>query len=272
MGNTAETTKGLTNQPLHPSYATELCFQQIQVLLLAMSSHLRLFLLALVCCFAFTDANLASTLDRAREWSKKRCRKTTSDQLGPFWVHYDTTSQFLNPQFQNPNLIPDHALAPENEVNLYVRGRVFKNCRALSYQAKIEVWHASPDSENAYYTCRPKSSAENKNCVSWQESFVRPEVLTKKLWYRGIGITKTKYNEYEYRTSMPGIYAARTIPHIHYKVTYGGKEFVTQMYFKDRVPPSFKGYLEGRDSQFGFEYHPFVTHNITTHMVFDIYL
>jgi len=79
---------------------------------------------------------------------------------------------------------------------------------------------------------------------NWDEG-----ILTQKLWYRGKGYTDED-GHYWYTTSFPGIYNARAIPHIHYKVTYPGrKELVTQMYFKGHIPAGFEHFNVKKTNQ-----------------------
>merc|ERR1711874_894118 len=69
------------------------------------------------------------------------------------------------------------------------------------------------------------------------------------LWYRG-KITTDKNGRYAYSTTYPATYSGRPIPHIHYKVDTGDREFVTQLYFENDVPRSYEDYVRGRESQF----------------------
>jgi len=189
------------------------------------------------------------------------------DHLGPYFI-------------PNTELGLSGDIAPSDEVNLRVEGVVYdSSCRPVA-GAKVEVWHASPENDGkAYYTCLPKPLTCNRQpctkdvvdprfpqfsscarlCIpglcngttpsgrcsmgdqtdNWDQGF-----LTRKLWYRGRGYTDED-GHYWYKTSFPGIYNFRAIPHIHYKVTYPGrKELVTQMYFKGHIPAGFENFTK----------------------------
>ena len=70
-----------------------------------------------------------------------------------------------------------------------------------------------------------------------------------KLWYRGRAYTD-RNGVYNFEATYPGTYSGRPIPHIHYKVFGGGKEFTTQLYFRDDLPRGYQSYRRTRGTQF----------------------
>ena len=70
-----------------------------------------------------------------------------------------------------------------------------------------------------------------------------------KLWYRGRTYTDSN-GWYHFEATYPGTYSGRPIPHIHYKVYGGGKEFTTQLYFRGDVPTDFRNYVSMRGTQY----------------------
>jgi len=160
-------------------------------------------------------------------------------------------------------------LAPASELKdpelaVLLVGQVLgKDCRGID-GAIVEVWHAGPHSANYTFldkdtpTCvtnqdgTPKTTTptttENLNYEGNQDYKENPDVSTEQvageshteeLWYRG----KQKTNadgRYEFKTSFPVIYHIRPILHYHFKVTAKETEFVTQAYFKDKVPKRYE--------------------------------
>jgi len=142
-----------------------------------------------------------------------KCELTTRDMLGPFFEDGAPNSSIL---------------APSGEVNssntITLHGRVLNvNCQPLP-GAIVHAWYAG--GSPAHYTFPPDT-----------------------LWYRGF-VSTDKNGTYSFVATYPGTYSKRPIPHIHYKVISAGKEFVTQLYFPNDVPPSYQDYVAGRQSQF----------------------
>ena len=54
---------------------------------------------------------------------------------------------------------------------------------------------------------------------------------------------------YNFEATYPGVYTQRPIPHVHFKVFTKHKEFSTQLYFQDDVPPDYEDYVQGRETQ-----------------------
>merc|ERR1712179_178339 len=144
---------------------------------------------------------------------RSRCRVTTRDVEGPFF------------EAGAPNV---NTLAPNGEMNaqtkITVEGQVLdKKCNPIE-NAIVHAWYAGGNPVG--YTFPPDY-----------------------LWYRGFVVTN-KNGKYSYEATYPGTYSGRPIPHIHYKVITNNKELVTQLYFKNDVPPSYEDYVRGRETQF----------------------
>merc|ERR1719221_44368 len=144
-----------------------------------------------------------------------------------------TTKDMEGPYFLS-NVPIKYKVAPDNEIQdpskgVIIRGRILdKKCKGIA-GATVDTWYAG--GSHPHYSFRNSS----------------------QLHYRGK--TKTKKNGvYKFLGSFPGVYTARPILHIHYKVmTPGpkGQTFTSQLYFRDQVPSSYLDYVKGRDSQFG---------------------
>merc|ERR1719481_2266447 len=139
---------------------------------------------------------------------------TTRDIEGPFFV---------------PNADKVYQMAPMEEIEdpeqaAILQGRIFdSNCIGIP-DALVEVWYAGYDTLD--YTFPPE-----------------------ELWYRGAQMTDQD-GSYQFIATFPGKYLIRPINHYHFKVTTGGMEFITQAYFKDKVPMGYRRYVSGRQSQF----------------------
>jgi len=206
---------------------------------------------------------IQSSTDRGKWLSHEACLIDGSnpDPQCPAPIKEDMLGPYFVPNTDLPLFGP---IAPNNEVNLYVEGVVYNSSCSPVPGAKVEVWHASPHKGDAYYTCRPKPldcfgrECRDDDCAKRclvglcrpQQSCARDgeldqsdvwgnHTLTQKLWYRGKGKTDMD-GKYWYKTSFPGTYNVRRIPHIHYKVTYPErKEVVTQLYFEGKIPEGF---------------------------------
>jgi len=141
------------------------------------------------------------------------CQITTRDVEGPFF------------EAGAPNvkvLAPTGELTPGNKIT--IEGFLTdSNCNPIS-GAIVHAWYAGGNPVG--YTFPPDY-----------------------LWYRGFVLTD-KNGKYSFVGTYPGTYSGRPIPHIHYKVITASKELVTQLYFRNDVPPSYEDYVVGRDSQF----------------------
>jgi len=154
--------------------------------------------------------------DNAYAQSSPTCKLTTRDVLGPFFEEGAPITTILAPTGEMGSL---------NTIT--VQGRVLNiNCEPLS-NAIVNAWYAGGNP--VHYTFPPDA-----------------------LWYRGV-VSTDQNGTYSYRATYPGTYSGRPIPHIHYKVISSGKEFVTQLYFQNDVPPSYQDYVSGRQSQFPSE-------------------
>jgi len=138
--------------------------------------------------------------------------------LGPFHV--------ASRNIHHLNIAPPNELA-DREIASVLTGKILKrNCKPVE-EATVEVWYAGLTGKN--YTFPPG-----------------------KLWYRG-NQTIEEDGSYKFLATFPIIYTERPILHYHFKViTPGvrGKEFITQAYFEDKIPPAFLEYVEGRKNQF----------------------
>jgi len=143
--------------------------------------------------------------------------------------------------FYEPNAPKSYELAPQDELNdpkqaVILKGQVLDcSCKGIG-GALVEVWYAGGNP--AEYTF-PEN---NKSGMP-----ASPEV-----WYRG-KVKADDQGRYEFKATFPGIYEGRPIIHYHYKVTAKETEFITQAYFKDKVPPRYQDYVKGRDSQYAKE-------------------
>jgi len=158
----------------------------------------------------------------ASSGQRRWCRITTNDQEGPFF---------------EPNAPQTNNIAPgleylDKTVETYVYGQVLdRHCKPVS-DATVNIWYAGGQSsaikqvDNTRYTFPPDY-----------------------LWYRGQRTTK-KNGRYWFHATYPGVYEQRPIPHYHIKVEARGREFITQIYFKDDIPPSYEDYVRGRESQY----------------------
>lgn len=210
--------------------------------------------------------------------AQRSCTPTSNDVLGPFFEENGLTSF---------DIAPPYELGKDDQ--LVVEGRIRDSGCNPVVGATVEVWYAGggkPEGCNCinyissagFGNCRKFSPALGgnicyvelpSNCTDKIES-QSDEGLYKSaracndrtpdytfpstsdtLWYRG-KMTTNQNGEYSYRGTFPAVYEARPIRHIHYKITDNnrGVELVTQLYFKDFVPPSYEDYVRGRDTQF----------------------
>merc|ERR1712179_32646 len=125
---------------------------------------------------------------------------TKADQLGPFY------------EANSPN---------SYELALLLEGQVLgKNCRGIS-GAIVEVWYAG-----------------GNPCNDRKVGYTFPNNCTE-LWYRGKKKIKAD-GRFKFKATFPEVYQLRPILHYHYKVTAKKTEFVTQAYFKDKVPKQYE--------------------------------
>jgi len=147
----------------------------------------------------------------------QRCTLTTNDVEGPF---YESGAP--------PTDIVISESDMRNNRTMVIRGKVMdRRCEPVS-NAKVSIWYAGDLGQEAKYT-----------------------FPGDRLWplYRGYVLTDSEGN-YKFIASYPGVYTQRPIPHVHTKVFTQIKEFTTQLYFKDDVPPGFEEMVENRQSQF----------------------
>ena len=164
-----------------------------------------------------TTAKKEIEITRDLSKSFKKCVATTRDMLGPFYeghTSHSPTNKFIAPPAEIAN----------TEHKIMVEGSVLDmNCKPIP-GADVHVWYAG--GTPVHYTFPPDF-----------------------LWYRGF--LKTDANgKYSYVATYPGTYDLRPIIHVHYRIITPTKELVTQLYFKDDVPPQYEDYVKGRESQF----------------------
>jgi len=170
------------------------------------------------------------------------CRLTSNDQEGPFF---------------EANAPQETDIAPGLEyldrgVETYVYGQVLdRNCQPVAY-ATVNIWYAGGQ----------------RSAIS-QGDYTHYTFPPKYLWYRGQRTTKTD-GRYWFHATYPGVYEVRPIPHYHIKVEARGREFITQIYFKDDIPPSYEDYVRDRETQYPLVWQRSV--GGTRYVVFNVVL
>lgn len=160
-------------------------------------------------------ASKVSTSSFCMYREKQSCPLTSRDQEGPF---YEPGAPERN------QLAPTAELTPEAKIT--VEGVVKdKHCNPIS-NAIVQAWYAG--GTKPHYTF-PATNPD--------------------LWYRGFQVTDQN-GKYSFVATYPGLYDARPIIHIHFKVITPTKELTTQLYWRDDIPRSYEDYVAGREFQF----------------------
>jgi len=161
---------------------------------------------------------------------KKKCNGKCPCKVNPIDCGDFTEPDQIGPFYEERAYL-DYKIAPAAELSdkktaTVLAGKILdSHCQGVG-GAILDVWYAGKTGNN--YTFPPA-----------------------KLWYRGKTRTK-RDGSYKFLATFPVIYKERPIKHYHFKViTPGprGKELITQAYFESMVPPEFKGYMRGRETQ-----------------------
>jgi len=167
-------------------------------------------------------SSTAYSQPQSEEGSEPICQLTTNDQEGPFFQESAPMAYDIAPDIE----------MEFHPIETFIYGRVLDaNCRTVN-DAIVHIWYGG-----------------NQSTPANPDGEVRYTTPPEKLWYRGQ--TRTNMDgEYRFHGTYPGLYDLRPIIHYHIKVIARGKELITQMYFRDDVPPQYEDYVKGRETQF----------------------
>jgi len=169
---------------------------------------------------------------------QRKCTPTQSDVKGPKFV----------PQAPRTTILaPSSEMRDPNKKAIIFGKIVDRKCRPIP-GARVDLWYAGgiADDGDAIYTAPPQ-----------------------RLWYRG-WMSVGKDGAYRFEGTYPGVYRGRPIRHYHIKIEDGGKEFITQMYFKGDIPASFANYVKRYGTQPTVTRAPDGTRNILANIVVDM--
>merc|ERR1712172_322815 len=163
------------------------------------------------------------------------------NQCGPF-----TTKDKPGP-FYEANAPKEKELAPRKELSdprqfVILEGTIRgRDCQGVS-GAIVEVWYAGREP-----TC---GKMEFWPCYNAGKMGYTKPGKNSEVWYRG-KVKADRQGRYSFKATYPHVYEGRAILHYHYKVTSGSgnraKEFITQAYFKDKVPRGLEDEVQGKD-------------------------
>jgi len=163
--------------------------------------------------------------DDLEEQEKGSCEPTTCDLCGPF---YDPGA------LEQSRVVPDDEWKGPNAMS--IKGKILDtSCRPVA-GAKVTIWYAGYEGHVRKDGGEP-GDYTFPGCPHWP-------------WYRGWMKTDSR-GQYSFQATYPYRYSARNIPHVHFRIQVGDQNpTITQLYFKDDIPPNWRDMVKGRESQF----------------------